>query len=54
MIRIDGKHLYDKYIGTMLVVVGVDANVRLFPLVFAIMKGESTRTVGVDSWFVFG
>lgn len=41
VITIDCSHLYDKYKYKMLVVVGVDANLQLFPLAFAIVEGKS-------------
>lgn len=49
VISIDGVHLYGKFRGTMLVVVGVDANDQLFPLAFTIVEGENNDSSG---WFM--
>ena len=42
---IDGTHLYGKYKGTLLIVMGCDGNNKLFSLEFAITEGEN-----IDSW----
>ena len=38
---IDGTHLYGNYKCTLLIVIGCDENNQLFPLTFAITKGEN-------------
>ena len=38
---IDDTHLYGKYKGTLLITIGCDRNNQLFPLTFAIIKGEN-------------
>ncbi|RVW84296.1 Serine/threonine-protein phosphatase 7 long form-like [Vitis vinifera] len=48
VLSIDGTHLYGKYKGTLLIAMGCDGNNQLFPLAFAITKGENT-----DSWSWF-
>ena len=45
ILSIDGTHLYGKYKGTLIIVIGCDGNNQLFPLAFAITKGEN-----FDSW----
>ena len=45
VLSIDGTHLYKKYKGTLLIAMGCDENNQLFPLTFAITKGEN-----IDSW----
>lgn len=47
-ISIDGDHLYGKYKGTLLIVLGVDASNRLFPIPFVVVEGENK-----DSWTLF-
>ena len=42
VMSIDGTHLYGKYKGTLLIVMGCDGNNQLFPLTFAITEGENT------------
>ncbi|KAH9616384.1 hypothetical protein KSS87_018423 [Heliosperma pusillum] len=37
IITIDGTHLYGKYKGVLMIVMGVDANDQLYPLAFAIV-----------------
>ena len=44
-LSIDGTHLYAKYKGMLLIVMGCDGNNQLFPLAFAITEGEN-----IDSW----
>ena len=46
---INGTHLYEKYKATLLIVLGCDGNNQLFPLAFAITKGENTDSWG---WFL--
>nr|CAN80015.1 hypothetical protein VITISV_030080 [Vitis vinifera] len=48
VLTIDGTHLYGKYKGTVMIVMGCDKNNQLFPLVFALTDGEN-----VDSWGCF-
>ena len=45
MLTIDGTHLYGKYKGTVMIVMGCDGNNQLFPFAFALTEGEN-----VDSW----
>ena len=45
VLSIDGIHLYGKYKDTLLIAMGCDGNNQLFPLAFAITKGEN-----IDSW----
>ena len=45
VMSIDGIHLYEKYKGTLLIVMGYDGNNQLFPLAFAIIECEN-----IDSW----
>ena len=45
VMSIDGTHLYGKYTGMLLIVMGCDGNNQLFPLSFAITEGEN-----IDSW----
>ena len=45
MLTIDGTHLYGKYKGTIMIVMGYDKNNQLFSLAFALTKDEN-----VDSW----
>ena len=42
---IDGTHLYGKYKGTLMIVMGCDGNNQLFPLAFVLTEGEN-----IDSW----
>ena len=44
-LRINGTHLFGKYKGTLMIVMGCDGNNQLFPLTFSIIKGEN-----IDSW----
>ena len=41
VLSIDGTHLYGKYKGTLLIVMGGDGNNQLFPLAFAITEGKN-------------
>ena len=41
VLSIDGTHLYGKYKGTLLIVMGCDENNQLFPLTFAITEGKN-------------
>ena len=45
VLSIDSTHLYGKYKGMLLIAMGCDENNQLFPLEFAINKGEN-----IDSW----
>ena len=45
VLSIDGTHLYEKYKGTLLIVMECDGNNQLFPMEFAITEGEH-----IDSW----
>ena len=49
VMSIDGTHLYGKYKGKLLITMGCDRNNQLFPLAFAITKGENTDSWG---WFL--
>ena len=41
VLSIDDTHLYRKYKDTLLISMGCDENNQLFPLVFAITKGDN-------------
>ena len=41
IIQIDGTWLYDKYKGTLLMVVAQDDNNNVFPIAFALVEGET-------------
>ena len=45
VLTIDDTHLYGKYKGTIMIVMGYDKNNQLFSLAFALTEGEN-----VDSW----
>lgn len=45
MITVNGSHLHGKYPGVLLVAVTLDANHKLFPIVFAFTEAERR-----DSW----
>ena len=49
ILSIDGIHLYEKYKGTLMITIGCDGNNKLFPLEFAITKGENINRLG---WFL--
>ena len=49
VMSIDDTHLYGKYKGKLLIVMGCHGNNQLFPLAFAITKGENTDSWG---WFL--
>ncbi|XP_027356955.1 uncharacterized protein LOC113866274 [Abrus precatorius] len=48
LVQIDGTHLYEKYKGTLLVVVAQDSNQNILPIGFAIIEGETA-----DGWHFF-
>ena len=41
VLSIDGTHLHGKYKGALIIAMGCDGNNQLFPLTFAITKGEN-------------
>jgi len=43
MVQVDGTRLYGKYKEILLVVVAQDDNNKILPIVFAIIKGETTE-----------
>nr|KAJ0225087.1 hypothetical protein LSAT_V11C100021310 [Lactuca sativa] len=49
VISIDVTHLYGKYMGKMLIAMGVEGNNQIFPLAFAIIENKSYDTW---NWFV--
>ncbi|KAI5383496.1 hypothetical protein KIW84_070758 [Lathyrus oleraceus] len=49
IIQIDGTWLYEKYKGTLLIAVAQDGNNNVFPIVFALVEGE---TVGGWGFFL--
>ena len=49
VLSIDGTHLYGKYKGTLMIVMGCDGNNQLFPLAFALIEGENIDSLG---WFL--
>jgi hypothetical protein len=40
-VQVDGIWLYQKYKGTLLLVVAQDGNNHIFPVAFAIVEGET-------------
>ena len=46
MISIDATHLYGKYKGKLLIAMATDGNNEVYPLTFAIVESESTKTWG--------
>ena len=49
VISIDATHLYGKYKGKLMIAMATDANNKIYPLAFAVVKSESTETWG---WFL--
>ena len=49
VLSIDCTHLYGKYKGTLLIIMGCDRNNQLFPLAFAITEGDNINSWG---WFL--
>ena len=49
VISIDATHLYRKYKGKLMIVMTTDANIKIYPLAFAVVESESTETWG---WFL--
>ena len=49
VMSIDGTHLYEKYKDTLLIAMGCHRNNQLFPLAFAITKGNN---IGSWRWFL--
>jgi hypothetical protein len=49
VLSIDGTFLTEKYEGTMLIVIGIDANRQLVTLAFAIVEKENNSSWG---WFL--
>ena len=49
MISIDATHLYGKYKVNLMIAMAIDANNKIYPLAFAVVKSESTETWG---WFL--
>ena len=41
MLSIDGTHLYEKYKGIVMIVMGCDRNNQLFSLAFILTEGEN-------------
>ncbi|CAH9105782.1 unnamed protein product [Cuscuta epithymum] len=48
VVSVDGTHLYGKYQGVLLVVVAMNANREIFPLVYAVVASENAESW---SWF---
>ncbi|XP_057763557.1 uncharacterized protein LOC130984130 [Arachis stenosperma] len=48
LVQVDGIHLYEKYKGTLLVVVAQDGNQNIVPIAFALVEGETA-----DAWHFF-
>ena len=46
MISMDATHLYGKYKGKLLIAMATDGNNEVYPLTFAIVESESTKTWG--------
>jgi transposase-like protein len=49
VLSIDGTFFTEKYEGTMLIVIGIDADRQLVPLAFTIMEKENSGSWG---WFL--
>jgi hypothetical protein len=49
VLSIDGIFLMEKYEGTMLIAIGIDADHQLVPLAFAIVEKENNGSWG---WFL--
>ena len=49
VISIDATHLYGKYKGNLMIAMVTDANNKIYPLAFTVVKSESTKTWG---WFL--
>ena len=49
VICINATHLYGKYKGKLMIAMTTDANIKIYPLAFAIVESESTETWG---WFL--
>ncbi|KAK9995056.1 hypothetical protein SO802_024759 [Lithocarpus litseifolius] len=49
VISIDATHLYGKYRGNLMIAMETDANNKIYPLAFAVVESESTKTWG---WFL--
>ncbi|CAA7026188.1 unnamed protein product [Microthlaspi erraticum] len=49
VIVVDGTHLWGKYKGVLLTVVGQDANFQVFPLAYALVDSENTEAW---TWFL--
>ena len=49
VISIDATHLYGKYKGKLMIAIVIDANNKIYPLAFAVVESESTKTWG---WFL--
>nr|XP_025648015.1 uncharacterized protein LOC112742994 [Arachis hypogaea] len=48
LVQVEGTHLYEKYKGTLLVVVAQDRNQNIVPIAFALVEGETA-----DAWHFF-
>ena len=44
VISIDATHLYGKYKGKLLIAMATDGNNEIYPLMFAIVESESTKS----------
>ena len=49
MISIDATYLYGKYKGKLMIAMATNANNKIYPLAFVVVKSESTETWG---WFL--
>ena len=49
VISIDATHLYGKYKGKLLIAMATDGNNEIYPLAFAIVESETTKSWG---WFL--
>ena len=49
VISIDATHLYGKYKWKLMIAMATDANNKIYPLAFVVVKSESTETWG---WFL--
>ena len=49
MISINAMHLYGKYKGKFLIAMATNGNNKIYPLAFAVVESESTKSWG---WFL--
>jgi len=53
VISIDATYLYGKYKGNLMIAMVTDANNKIYPLAFTVVKSESTEIWGgFLAWFL--